>query len=148
MFALTVFWAYIAFSQYLADLVREYPGRNYLVPYRFEGTWSGSQRFCVGHFIFPFFVLLPRAGQAQPQGLDGSWRSGSWLSIHRLVLAGYADLRSRGGSRFTGSISLVCGRRSAMGLVFWSRMRAHALIPIGDPRFEQALQFQNAYEGA
>ena len=30
---------------------------------------------------------------------------------------------------------------SALGLVFWSRMRAHALMPIGDPRFEQALQF-------
>ena len=28
---------------------------------------------------------------------------------------------------------------SAMALVFWSRMKAHALLPVGDPRFEQGL---------
>jgi hypothetical protein len=33
---------------------------------------------------------------------------------------------------------------SVFGLVFWTRMKAHALMPIGDPRFEQALRFQNA----
>jgi len=33
---------------------------------------------------------------------------------------------------------------STMGLVFWHRMREHALIPVGDPRLEQALEFQNA----
>jgi len=30
-----------------------------------------------------------------------------------------------------------------MGLLFWNRMKAHALLPVGDPRFEQGLEFQN-----
>ena len=32
MFGFTVFWAYIAFSQYLLDLVRQHPGRDHLLP--------------------------------------------------------------------------------------------------------------------
>ena len=41
-------------------------------------------------------------------------------------------------------LACVAAPMSALGLVFWSRMRAHALMPIGDPRFEQSLSFQNA----
>ena len=32
---------------------------------------------------------------------------------------------------------------SAFALLFWNRMKAHALLPVGDPRFEQAMHFQN-----
>jgi hypothetical protein len=28
-------------------------------------------------------------------------------------------------------------------LEFWVRLRKHALLPIGDPRFEQGLNFEN-----
>jgi hypothetical protein len=30
-----------------------------------------------------------------------------------------------------------------MALLFWNRMKAHALLPVGDPRFEQAMHFTN-----
>jgi hypothetical protein len=32
---------------------------------------------------------------------------------------------------------------SAFALLFWNRMKAHALLPVGDPRFEQGMHFQN-----
>jgi len=32
---------------------------------------------------------------------------------------------------------------SAYALVFWFRVRGSALLPIGDPRFEQGLHFEN-----
>jgi hypothetical protein len=32
---------------------------------------------------------------------------------------------------------------STFALAFWSRMRAHALLPVGDPRFAEAMHFQN-----
>ena len=32
---------------------------------------------------------------------------------------------------------------SSFALFFWNRMRAHALLPVGDPRFDQAMHFQN-----
>ena len=33
---------------------------------------------------------------------------------------------------------------SAFAYAFWSRLRGRALAPVGDPRFERSLKFQNA----
>jgi hypothetical protein len=33
---------------------------------------------------------------------------------------------------------------SICGLVFWSRFRAHKMVPVGDLRLEQSLHFENA----
>ncbi len=33
---------------------------------------------------------------------------------------------------------------SICGLQFWNRFRRHKMVPVGDLRFEQSLQFENA----
>jgi hypothetical protein len=33
---------------------------------------------------------------------------------------------------------------SICGLVFWSRFRAHKMVPVGDLRLKQSLNFENA----
>ena len=37
----------------------------------------------------------------------------------------------------------VLGVFSLFAMVFWSRMRRHAIVPVGDLRFEQGLRFEN-----
>jgi hypothetical protein len=32
---------------------------------------------------------------------------------------------------------------SILGFAFWSRMKNHAIAPVGDLRFEQGLNFEN-----
>jgi len=32
---------------------------------------------------------------------------------------------------------------SICGLAFWGRFRRHKMVPVGDLRFEQSLQFEN-----
>ncbi|MBI4875776.1 MAG: hypothetical protein HY822_14165 [Acidobacteria bacterium] len=62
MFALTIFWAYIAFSQYLLIWYANLPEETIWFQHRLEGNWiyiSGVLLF--GRFLLPFVVLLARA---------------------------------------------------------------------------------------
>jgi hypothetical protein len=145
MFALTVFWAYIAFSQYLLIWYANIPEETIWFLNRFEGTWSWvSALLLFGHFIFPFLVLVFRASKRNLKVL-------TFMAIWFLVIQ-YIDwywqvmpsFYPQGVVLHWLDVPCLLAPLSAFGLVFWSRMKAHALMPIGDPRFEQALHFQNA----
>lgn len=144
MFAMVIFWAYIAFSQYLLIWYANLPEETVWFLHRFEGTWAWmSAALLFGHFVIPFFVLLPRASKRNPkvlkvmaiwllffQFLDFYWQvmpnfSPAGISLHWLDVAAPVAIGS------------------AMGLLFWNRMKAHSMLPVGDPRFEQAMHFQN-----
>lgn len=145
MFALTVFWAYISFSQYLLIWYANIPEETIWFMHRFEGSWSWvSGALLFGHFVIPFFVLISRASKRNRkilrfaaiwllafQFVDFYWQvmptfHKAGLAVHWLDLAAPAAIIS------------------AFALAFWGRMKAHALLPVGDPRFEQGLHFQNA----
>jgi hypothetical protein len=145
MFALTVFWAYIAFSQYLLIWYANIPEETIWFLHRFEGSWSWvSALLLFGHFIFPFLVLVFRSSKRNLKVL-------TVMAIWFLVIQ-YIDwywqvmpnFYPHGFSLHWLDAACLVAPLSALGLVFWSRMRAHAVMPIGDPRFEQALRFQNA----
>lgn len=144
MFAMTIFWAYIAFSQYVLIWYANIPEETVWFLHRFEGSWAWvSAAILFGHVIIPFFVLLPRASKRSPkvlkfaawwllafQFVDFYWQVMPTFNPHGVVLH-WLDLTA----------PLAVG--SALGLLFWNRMKAHALLPVGDPRFEQGLHFQN-----
>lgn len=144
MFALVIFWAYIAFSQYLLIWYANIPEETVWFLHRLEGSWRYvSAAILFGHFIIPFFVLLPRAAKRSPkllkimaiwliffQFVDWYWQVMPTFSKHGVALH-WLD--------FAAPVAIA----SAFGLVFWNRMKAHALLPVGDPRFEQGLHFQN-----
>ncbi len=61
LFAATVFWAYIAFSQYMLIWYANLPEETTFFLYRSQGWWAWvSVSLIVGKFILPFLVLLPR----------------------------------------------------------------------------------------
>ena len=144
MFAMVIFWAYIAFSQYLLIWYANIPEETVWYLHRFEGTWAWiSAAILFGHFVIPFFVLLPRASKRNPtvlkvmavwliffQFVDWYWQVMPTFSKHGIALH-WLDLAA----------PVAIG--STFALVFWNRMKAHALLPVGDPRFEQAMHFQN-----
>jgi hypothetical protein len=144
MFALVIFWAYIAFSQYLLIWYANIPEETIWYFHRFEGSW-GVLSFVLlfGHFIIPFLVLLPRAAKRNLRVLTG-------MAIWLLVMQ-YLDFYWQVMPTFYAAgvaphwLNLAClgAVGSVFALVFWSRMKAHALMPVGDPRFEQGIRFQN-----
>jgi hypothetical protein len=144
LFALIIFWAYIAFSQYMLIWYANIPEETVWYLHRFEGTWGPlSLAILFGHFIIPFLVLLPRDSKRNLKML-------TIMSVWMLLFQ-YLDFYWQVMPTFNRHgivphwLDIVClaAPLSLMGLMFWSRMKAHALLPIGDPRFEQGLQFQN-----
>lgn len=61
MFAFTVFWAYISFSQYFLTWYSNIPEETGFFIFRTIGAWQPLAVFLlVGHFIVPFLFLLSR----------------------------------------------------------------------------------------
>ena len=102
-----------------------------------------SAALLFGHFVIPFFVLLPRASKRSPKLLKvmAIWLLFfQFLDFYWQVMPNFSHA---GVSLHWLDISAPVAIGSAMGLLFWNRMKAHAMLPVGDPRFEQAMHFQN-----
>lgn len=70
MFGLTVFWAYIAISQYFLIWYGNMPEETQFYLLRRNGTWYGASILLpILYFVIPFFLLLPRAHKRDPRWL-------------------------------------------------------------------------------
>jgi hypothetical protein len=98
----------------------------------------------VGHFIFPFFSLMPRGVKRNRKALG--FFAGWMLLMHFMDLywqvmpVFYKD--GFGFHWITLATMAAIGATSA--LVFWWGLRERPLIPVGDPRLKQCLAFHNA----
>jgi hypothetical protein len=145
LFAMTAFWGYIAFSQYLLIWYANIPEETIFYRDRFVGSWLGWSAFLViGHFIVPFVILIRRGAKRNLKllGILAGW----------LVLMHFADMYwlimpnffKSGFSLHWMDLAALAGVLSVLALAFWSRMRRNAIAPVGDLRFEQGLNFENA----
>src|SRR6202012_1840019 len=67
MFGFTVFWAYIAFSQYFLIWYGNMPEETQFYLLRRNGSWyTASILLPIRSFSVPFFLLLPRASKRNP----------------------------------------------------------------------------------
>jgi hypothetical protein len=70
MFGLTVFWAYIALSQYFLIWYGNMPEETQFYLLRRNGAWyAASMLLPILYFVVPFFLLLPRAHKRSPNWL-------------------------------------------------------------------------------
>lgn len=70
LFAFTVFWAYIGFSQYMLIWYANLPEETIFIIPRSEHAWAYVSIFLlIGKFIVPFFALLPRWAKRNPTHL-------------------------------------------------------------------------------
>ena len=145
LFAMMVFWAYVAFSQYMLIWYANMPEETVWFKTRLQGSWLYMALFLIaGHFILPLFALMPRAIKRN--------RSALAFFAPWLLLMHYADLYWQVMPVFHRQgfaidwLSPVClvAIVSSMGLVFWSAFRECPLVAVGDPRLRQALAFHNA----
>jgi hypothetical protein len=144
MFALTIFYTYIAFSQYLLIWYANIPEETEWFVQRRTGNWEWiSAAMIFGRFLIPFFGLLCRPAKRNFKVL-------SFFAIWILVWE-YIDLYwvimptwyKAGVSPHWLDFATLVATISTTGLVFWSRFKKRNLMPIGDLRFEQGLRFEN-----
>ncbi len=150
LFAFTVFWAYIAFSQYMLYWYANRPETTgwYLV--RQSGEWGYISVFLIfGHFFIPFFGLLSRKPKRR-RALLLFWAVwmlvAHWVDLYWLVMPefskaiGAADqvpfsLYDLGCMIGIGGLYVAASARWARGV---------ALTPVKDPRMGESLMFENA----
>lgn len=143
MFGFVVFWAYIAFSQYMLIWYGGIPEETVWYQHRLQHGWGWhSAALLVFHFLIPFFVLLPRAPKRtySIMAIMSVWILGvHWLDLHWVV---FPVLRDSGGfhwldfSCWLGLTGLFAG-----GLMY--RLSRHPLVPLNHPYLGESLRFEN-----
>jgi hypothetical protein len=148
VFAFTVFWAYVAFSQFMLIWYANIPEETGWFKERFVGGWTGgwglhSAVLLFGHFVIPFFGLLSRHIKRRRPTL-------AFWCIWQLVMI-YLDMYwlvlPTGGyhSPPFHVIDLCCvvGVLGVFiaGIAF--RAKSLNLMPTNDPRLQKSLAFTN-----
>jgi hypothetical protein len=140
MFAITVFWTYVSFSQYMLYWYANIPEETIWFKHRFVGSWLSVSKFMVfGHFLFPLFFLITRKTKRNLSTLAfmAVWLLlMDYLDIHWNVMP---TLHPTGFAPHWMDITAPIAIASFYGFFFWNRLKQHAIVPIGDVRLYQAL---------
>jgi hypothetical protein len=145
MFGFVVFWAYIAFSQYLLIWYGNLPEETVWYSAREQGVWVWiSVVLLFGHFILPFLWLMSRYPKRKTATLlvGAVWLLiMHWVDVFYLVMPNArpdgVPFRLMDLACFVGIGGLF------LAVVIWRLGRTN-LIPVNDPRLDEALSFENA----
>jgi hypothetical protein len=146
MFAFSVFWAYIAFSQFFLIWYGNLPEETLFYLHRWEGSWKPVSFFLAfGHFVVPFMILVTQAAKRNPKvvGALAAWiLVMHYLDLYWLVM----PVLHHEGFAF-GWMDLTCFLfvGAAFLAVFARIFAARAMIPVGDPRLSESMALENDY---
>lgn len=144
MFAFTVFWAYIAFSQYLLIWYADLPDETIWFMHRWIGPWKiVSLAIVFTHFIFPFFYLLSYKVKMQAKKLKfiAIWiLCAHLLDLYWLVMPGMPSNGYQYYFSWTDLVFPIAGV-GLLILIFKSLSQKYNLLPIGDPKLQRGLDF-------
>ena len=145
LFAFVVFWAYIAFSQYMLIWYANIPEETgWLLRRQTHGWDRVGLLLILGHFVAPFLALLSRSPKRRPQLLAAAaaWLLAMhWLDLYWVVMPeaspGRAGLHAVDVALFFGLGGLFLAAAVRV-------LRNRSLVPVRDPRLAESLQFENA----
>lgn len=147
LFAFVVFWAYIAFSQFMLIWYANLPEETVWYAHRLEHGWERlAVALALGHFVLPFFFLLSRGVKRRRATLAGAalWMLVMhYLDLYWLVMP--AVFAVSGGAfrpHWLDLVTLVAVGGLALG-AFGRLARRPALVPVADPRLPESLSFEN-----
>ncbi len=144
LFAFTVFWAYIAFSQYFLIWYGNIPEETVWFLHRWQGSWKTvSMVIVLGHFVLPFIILVTRSSK---RNLKLLWVMGfwflfiHWLDIYWLVLPTF----HKHSAHFSWlDFTAMLGIGGVFMSIFWRNLTGNKLVPMNDPELAESLHFTN-----
>jgi hypothetical protein len=140
MFAFTMIWAYVNFSQYLIVWSGNLPEEISWYLARFRGGWGWvGAAVLLFHFVLPFLLLLSRRANRDPKTLT---LAAGLLVVMRFVDVGWLVLPafSKGALRVHWMDLAVPIGLGGVWLSFFARnLATRPLLPVNDPGFEEAL---------
>lgn len=144
MFGFVVFWAYIAFSQYMLIWYGNIPEETIWYHHRLSHGWEvHSAILLIFHFILPFIILLPRAIKRSKPLL-------AMMAVWLLIMQWF-DLRwlaipvlhpEDPGIHFF-DITCWIGLTGVFVASCMYRLARHSLVPAHSPYLSQSLRFEN-----
>ncbi len=144
LFSFVIFWAYIAFSQYFLIWYANIPEETVWHARRLDGGWLGvALALVVGHFAFPFVILLSRSAKRNSLilGLVASVVLGlHYVDLYWQIMP---ELQPTGPVIHWLDAATLVAILATCGLVVLHGLRRHPLIPVGDPQLEESLQLHS-----
>jgi len=144
LFAFTVFWAYMAFSQYFLIWYGNIPEETVWFIERWETSWKIISLIIVfGHFVVPFLVLFPAGAKRHRSVLVivSLWLLVMhWVDLHWLVMP---SLHHHGVHFSWMDPVTMIGIGGIFVWFFRRRTAAKPLVPINDPGLGESIRFIN-----
>jgi len=147
MFGFTVFWTYIAFSQYFLIWYANIPEETVFFRARGEGTWMlVSKLLVLGHFVFPFVVLLPRTTKRHMQilGAMAAWMLFMhFVDLYWIIMPVHSELGV--GVTFANFMVDLGGLALPAGVLVFAisrRATSEPIFPVRDPRLAETMRLE------
>ena len=145
MFAFTVFWAYIAFAQYMLQWYGNLPEEIVYFQQRWTGVWKIIPlALVITHFIVPFLLLIPRSSKTNPKILKFA---AIWIIAVQVLDSYWRVMPSMVDNGLTFHISWMdfTFPIAVIGLIiylFSLLAKKNNLLAIGDPKLKRGLDFR------
>ncbi len=144
MFAFTVFWGYMAFSQYFLIWYANIPEETIWFLHRWEGSWQTVTLFILfGNFLVPFFLLFPqwpKRNRFMLMAISVWILFVHWVDIYWIVMP---SLHQHGINISWLDFAALAGIGGIFVWFFWNKLSSQALIPINDPGLAESIKFVN-----
>ncbi len=144
MFAFTVFWAYISFSQYMLIWYANIPEETiWFLQRNTASWWYLNIALIIGHFFVPFLLLMPLQSKRRPGFLCGV---AVWILLMHLLdlyIMVLPVLHRTGVSVHFLDILCPLAIGCILAAVFLKRLGDSELFPSKDPRIESSVQLKN-----
>jgi hypothetical protein len=144
LFAFTVFWAYIAFSQFFLMWYGNLPEETSWYKARIAGSWLPVSLFLMaGHFAAPFLYLMGRTVKRKGATLAVG---GAWVLAMHFVDLYWQVMPTLHPEGLRPSVLDVAALLAVGGCFVAAAgwlMRRQALVPLRDPRLAESIAFEN-----
>ncbi len=144
LFGFVVFWAYIAFSQFMLIWYGNLPEETIWFATRWRNGWQYvSILLAAGHFFLPFFVLLSRDAKRRRRILGAT---AIWMLFIHYVDLYWLVVPAVDPTRFQFHVQdlIVFVGLGGVFLAFLIHVTMGApLVPTKDPRLAESLSFEN-----
>lgn len=151
MHAFTIFWAYIAFSQFFLTWYANIAEETQFYAIRNTDGWNYYSMFflTVGHFLIPFVLLLPRSSKKNLKRLQ---LIAIWVVLMHLAEIYWFIIPERGPKLADQPTILwavlldviaLATMAAVVGLGFLKTLGSASLYPCGDPRLQDSINVVN-----
>ena len=147
MFGFTIFWTYMAFSQYFLIWYANIPEETIFFRARGEGSWMIISKLLVlGHFVFPFVVLLPRTTKRHMQilaAMAGWMLFMHYVDLYWIIMPVHSELGV--GVSFANFMVDLGGVALPAGVLMFAisrRAASEPIFPVRDPRLAETMRLE------